>query len=323
MPTILIADDSDARRRIISSVLQRAGFDVVAVVDGVEAVQCVFRARPDLVILDAQMPRLSGHVVTRLLKDDWQTNDIPVVIITSHETAGDRYRGEQSGADGFLAKDFGAAQLVATVEDVLAASQAQRQGEPVTTMEPVDLADEDVLARVSELLDRKLFEAKICADITKIGSEVHGFEETIAAVLEGLGRLVDFDLAAVCLLDTRIAYLTVSRASSHRQYLDFCAATADVAGNLIGHPVMVTDLVPRVADPMGLLGSDDEDGLAAFLSVPLWAAGRLLGCLAVSSATAGAFSDSAVDALRLIEQPVAVVISNAQLTDLSPVASVA
>ena len=106
MPTVLIADDSPTLRRIVSSVLERAGYTVVIAEDGVEAVQGAFRSQPDAIILDVQMPRLSGYVAARLLKDDWQTAEIPVVLLTSLDAASDRYWGAQTGADRFLTKDF-------------------------------------------------------------------------------------------------------------------------------------------------------------------------------------------------------------------------
>src|SRR6476619_698644 len=145
MPTVVIADDSPTLRRIVSSVLTRDGFEVVAAEDGVEAVQAVFRTMPDAVILDVQMPRVSGYVAARLLKDDWQTADIPVVLLTSLDAASDRYWGEHVG-------------------------------------------DDDVLGRVCDLLDRKLFEASVAAEMTAIAADVQGFEETVAAVLDVLSK---------------------------------------------------------------------------------------------------------------------------------------
>src|SRR4051794_37545139 len=130
MPTVVIADDSPTLRRIVTSVLSREGFDVVPAEDGVEAVQTVFRTMPDVVILDVQMPRVSGYVATRLLKDDWQTADIPVILLPSLDAASDRYWGVQTGADRYLTKDFEAPQLVAAVRDVLAAGERSRDGRP-------------------------------------------------------------------------------------------------------------------------------------------------------------------------------------------------
>src|SRR5438552_13672482 len=128
MPTVVIADDSATLRRIVSSVLTRDGFEVVQAEDGVEAVQTVLRTMPDAVILDVQMPRVSGYVAARVLKDDWQTADIPVILLTSLDAATDRYWGALVGADRFLSKDFEAPQLVLAVREVVRAADESRGG---------------------------------------------------------------------------------------------------------------------------------------------------------------------------------------------------
>jgi CheY-like chemotaxis protein len=313
MPTVLIADDSPTLRRIVSTVLERSGYQVVTAEDGVEAVQGAFRTQPDAVILDVQMPRLSGYVAARLLKDDWQTADVPIILLTSLDAASDRYWGKQTGADRFLTKDFEAPELVDAVAEVIAAADEARGGRPPLRTDPVAVSDDEVMARVSELLDRKLFEASVAAEVTQIAADVRGFEETVAAVLGVLGRIVDYDLAAVCMLDDKVTYLTVARESSHQQYTEFFGAIADAATQVTGVPVQVGDLVPRVADPHGHLGQDDEGRMATFLSMPLRAGGRVVGCLALSSATKNAFGETSLNTLRLVEQPSAVVISNARL----------
>ena len=61
--------------------------------DGVQAVQAVLRTMPDLVILDVQMSKVSGYVAGRLLKDSWQTSEVPVLFLTSLNAACDRYWG--------------------------------------------------------------------------------------------------------------------------------------------------------------------------------------------------------------------------------------
>ncbi|MDQ1626486.1 MAG: hypothetical protein QOI54_230 [Actinomycetota bacterium] len=313
MPTVLIADDSPTLRRIVSTVLERAGYTIVTAEDGVEAVQAAFRHQPDAIILDVQMPRLSGYVAARLLKDDWQTTEIPLVLLTSLDAASDRYWGAQTGADRFLTKDFEAPDLVAALGEVINAADEARGGRPRMSADAVELGDDEVLARVSELLDRKLFEASVSAEVTQLAADVHGFEKTVAGVLGVLGRVVDYDMAAVCMLDDRATYLTVARESSQQQYNEFFGAIADAATQVTNAPVMVHDLLPRVADPNGLLGLDDEGRMATFLSMPLRAGGRIVGCLALSSATKNAFGEASLNTLRLVEQPAAVVISNARL----------
>lgn len=315
MPTVVIADDSPTLRKIVSSVLTREGFDVVQAEDGVEAVQAVFRTMPDAVVLDVQMPRVSGYVATRLLKDDWQTGDIPVVLLTSLDAASDRYWGAQTGADRYLTKDFEAPELVEAVREVMAAAEVRRGGAPNLRPDPVELGDGDVLGRVTDLLDRKLFETSVAAEVTALAATTQGFEHTVAGVLEVLSRFVDYDLASVLLLEERTAYVAVARETSQQHYGEFLSGAAETASQSSGAAVSVGDLAIRLADPQGHLGADDEGRMATFLSMPLRGhGGSVVGVLALSSATKNAFGETALSTLKLVEGPAAIVIDNARLT---------
>jgi CheY-like chemotaxis protein len=308
MPTIVVADDSPTLRRIVGTVLEREGYRVITANDGVEALQAVYREQPDAIVTDVQMPRVSGYVVARLLKDDWQTAHIPVLLLTSLDAAGDRYWGGHVGADRFLTKDFEAPELVEAVRSLVDESPTAGGARP----DPVELTADDVLGRVCDLLDRKLFEAAVAAEVSSIAADVHGFEESVAAVLDVLARVVDYDLASVLMLDDRVAYLTVARETSQAQYAEFFSAIADAATQVGGSPVGVTDLAPRVADPHGWLGADDEGRMATFLSMPLRAGGRTIGVVALSSSAKNAFGETALSTLRLVESPAAVVIGGAR-----------
>src|SRR5439155_19199313 len=136
-------------------------------------------------------------------------------------------------------------------------------------------SEDDVVGRLCDILDRKLFESQVAAEVTAVAADVHGFEETVAALLGILARIVDYDLAAVMMLDDRTTYLTVAREASTEQYHHFFRAVADAATQSSGYEVTPADLVPRVADPQGLLGAD-EGGMATFLSMPHRAPGRIV-----------------------------------------------
>lgn len=327
MSTVVIADDSPTLRRIVSAVLSRAGFDVVVAMDGVQAVQAVFRTQPDAVVIDVQMPRMSGTVAARVLKDQWQTADIPVVMLTSLDGASDRYWGAQTGADLYLTKDFKAPELVIAVGEVMTAAVARRGDRPPVRPEPMELSDDDVLARVCGLLDRKLFEASVTAEVTAISTTAEGFENTVAALLGLLARFVDFDLAAVLLAQEGVAYVAVARPAAHPQYTDFLAASADGLTAATGTDCVSAALDVRIADPAGLLVADPEDlptgaagaRMATFLSIPLRGyGGRVVGVLTVSSATKNAFGEGALTALRLVAEPAAIVVDRARLARVEP-----
>jgi CheY-like chemotaxis protein len=313
MPTVVIADDSATLRRIVTSVLTREGFEVVTAEDGVEAVQAVFRVRPDAVVLDVQMPRVSGYVAARLLKDDWQTSDIPIVLLTSLDAASDRYWGAQTGADRYLTKDFEAPELIAAVNEAMASAEAARGGRPAMRPDPIELDSDDVLSRVCDLLDRKLFETSVAAEVTGIAATAKGFEDTVAHVLGVLQRFVDNDLAGVLLLEERSAYVAIAREASQAHYGEFLVAAVDALAAATSTSLAVADLEPRVMDPDENLGAE-EGRMATFLSMPLRGhGGRVIGVLALSSAAKNAFSETALGTLRLVEDPAAIVIDNARL----------
>lgn len=315
MPTVVIADDSATLRRIVTTVLTREGFDVVAAEDGLEAVQAVFRSQPDAVVLDVQMPRLSGYVAARLLKDDWQTAGIPVIMLTSLDTATDRYWGVQTGADRYLTKDFQAPELVEAVREVLAAAAEKRGGAPDLRPDAVELTDDDVMTRVCDLLDRKLFETSVAAEVTALAATARGFEHTVAGVLDVLRRFVDFDMASVVLAEERAAYVSIAQQTSHVHYYEQIRAAMDALVSSTGVDTAVAELDVRMMDPDRLLSDEEDSPMATFLSMPLRGhGGQVIGVIALSSATKNAFGETALSTLRLVEGPAAIVIDNARLS---------
>jgi CheY-like chemotaxis protein len=320
---VVVADDSPTLRRVVSSILTREGFEVVAVAeDGLEAVQAANLHQPDAVVMDVQMPRLSGYVAARLLKEDWATADIPVVLLTSLDAASDRYWGEQAGADRYLTKDFQSGDLGPAVREVIAAAHTARGG-PRVYPDPEELDADEILERVCEVFDRTLFQTSLAASMTQLAATCPDLESTAAGVLGVVGAVVESALAGVVLVAERTAYITVSRGISQAHYRDFLRRTADVISTSIGAPFPVEQLTVRIADAGGLLGQVDdplEADLATFLTMPLRGAGAagpgsVVGVLALSASIPDAFGDAALTTLRLLEAPAGLVVDNGRLRE--------
>jgi DNA-binding response OmpR family regulator len=316
---IVIADDSPTLRRIVTSVLSKEGHEVIAVEDGIQAVQAVLREQPDAVVLDVQMPRVSGFIAARLLKDDWQTADIPVVMLTSLDAASDRYWAGQAGVDRYLTKDFEAPELAITIEEVLLAATAARGGRARLVPDTLDLSEEDVLSRVCDLLDRKLFESSVAQSVMAIAATASGLESTVAALLGVLQRFVGYDLAAVMLGDESAAYVAVGQATAREHYDAFLAAAVEGLSSYGGTSLLTSSLEVLVANAGGTVVEDPDEltgpvEMATFLSMPLRGhGGVVVGVLALSSAVKQAFGETALSTLKLIEGPAAIVIDNARL----------
>jgi two-component system chemotaxis sensor kinase CheA len=103
-PRIVVADDSLTTRSAVKALLEIAGFTVLPAGDGEEAFALVREAGCQLVVSDVQMPVLDGFALTRRIKADPKLREIPVVLVTSLDAAGDRAAGLEAGADGYLVK---------------------------------------------------------------------------------------------------------------------------------------------------------------------------------------------------------------------------
>lgn len=321
MSKIVIADDSPTLRRIVRSVLEKEGHEVIQAEDGIEAVQTVFGHQPDAVILDVQMPRVSGFIAARVLKDDWQTADIPVIMLTSLDAASDRYWAGQAGVDRYLTKDFEAPELAGTIEEVLLAGKAANGGRPPIKADPIELSEEDVLSRVCDLLDRKLFESSVAQSVTAIGATSQGLEGAVASLLGVLQRFVGYDLAAVLLGAERTAYVAVGNPTAQAHYDDFLTRSAESLSGYGGESVGAGELLTRVAQAGGTVVEDADElppgseEMSTYLSMPLRGhGGNVVGVLALSSAQENAFGETALSTLKVIASPAAMVIDNARLS---------
>lgn len=109
-----MVDDSEVIRRLIRVNLELEGFEVVTAADGAECLEVVRAVAPDVVTLDVVMPRLDGLRTAARLRAAWETAHLPIAIVSAC-TPADLERGESVGVDGYLAKPFDPADLIALV----------------------------------------------------------------------------------------------------------------------------------------------------------------------------------------------------------------
>ncbi len=112
---VLIVDDSPAQVKLIQGLLEPEGYWPVGLSDPKRVEEAIAAEKPNVILLDVVMPERNGFQVCRELKGNIKYNAIPVILVTSKDTASDRYWGEQQGADGYVTKPFTRDELLRAV----------------------------------------------------------------------------------------------------------------------------------------------------------------------------------------------------------------
>ena len=306
-PTVLVADDSPLVLRMIEKMLQGAGYGVVTAKDGLEAIEKAFAEDVSLVILDVMMPRMNGYQACRLLKSEPSTRGVPVVILTSRDQAGDRFWGLETGADHYITKDADPQGILELVRKIMAAPRPARG--------PARRDSVDILSRVNDLLDRKLFEATLVSELGRVARSLLNFDETFASVMKVLTRVVDFTVGVMAFVD--------------EDELDtFLAVQRPVASAVLEETkarLLETVLRERAGTPLAsvrarlfTLGAAEgavEKTLGGFAAYPIRTNQSLRGVLAFGGKAAARIAGDSEVFLQIAAQQANIVLENSRLFD--------
>ncbi len=116
---ILIVEDNEKNMRLISDLLSASGYAILSAVDGQQGVALAKEKKPDLILMDIEMPVMNGLEATKALKNDNNTINIPIIALTSYAMKGDKEKFLSEGCDGYLSKPFNVNELLKTVAKYL------------------------------------------------------------------------------------------------------------------------------------------------------------------------------------------------------------
>jgi two-component system cell cycle response regulator DivK len=116
---ILVVEDTEDNRQILRDLLGMAGYDIIEAQDGAEGVAKAAEHKPDLILMDVQMPVMDGFEATRRIKAVPLLKAIPVIAVTSYALSGDEDKARKAGCDGYIAKPFSPRALLAKVREIL------------------------------------------------------------------------------------------------------------------------------------------------------------------------------------------------------------
>ncbi len=116
---ILVVEDQEDNRRIMRDLLTSAGYEMIEATTGEEGVALAETHRPDLILMDIQLPGLDGYEATRRIKANPALRQIPIIAVTSYALSGDDVKAGQAGCDAYVAKPFSPRALLAKIREFL------------------------------------------------------------------------------------------------------------------------------------------------------------------------------------------------------------
>ena len=117
--TILIVEDNELNMKLFHDLLESQGYDILQTRDGVEALKIARLQKPDLILMDIQLPEVSGPEVTKWIKEDDDIKQIPVIAVTAFAMKGDEEKFRDGGCEAYIAKPISVTGFLATVERFL------------------------------------------------------------------------------------------------------------------------------------------------------------------------------------------------------------
>ena len=117
--TILIVEDNELNMKLFQDLLVANGYRTLQTKDGYEALKIVRKERPDLVLMDIQLPEVSGLAITKQIKEDEELKSIPVIAVTAFAMKGDEERIRQGGCEAYISKPISVPRFIETIKSYL------------------------------------------------------------------------------------------------------------------------------------------------------------------------------------------------------------
>ena len=193
---VLVVEDNLVNQKVVAAVLTRHGFRVALAVNGREAMSAMNREVPDLILMDVQMPEIDGLTTARLIRENPQWQQVPIVALTAHAMQGDRERCLQAGMNDYLSKPVAPVALVECVRRHLltprrkagpaqakpAAVAAERPATPVAPEESIDAGMARLFVQLAPERLERIREAATRLDVVTLQAQAH----KLASAAEGV-----------------------------------------------------------------------------------------------------------------------------------------
>lgn len=311
---VLLADDNRLVVKVTGSILEQAGYKVDVAWDGIEAAIKAFSLLPDLMILDVEMPKIKGYQVCRLLKEDQLTSWMPVIMLTGREHQSDMFWGLKTGADAYITKGFKPEHLLEKVNELLSRAGEYEDARELSRKRKKSVTEDYVIDKITDLLDRKLYETTILNDIASLSGSLQDFPETVNSVFEILNNLFNYNSGSVLFLAEQELYLYINHPGTAEALEDLAQETLRAATGYawqVNDPTLIERVVigeERLADAPA-----EKQPAPAYVHIPLTAHKTVIGVLVAAGPSTPAFRRDAPAILNMVSNELTMILDNARL----------
>lgn len=290
---LLVIEDSPTQLLTIKRTLEGEGYIILDAKNGAEGLARAYNELPDLIISDVVMTGVNGYQLCRLVKNDPDLSDTPVILLTKLDGSIDRFWGLKCGAERYIPKEPGFPNLIRAVREILAESKVQPRlrvvSAPARSPTP-----EEINNRLNQLLERLLFEATIVDEVRRIGEDILDLEVITEKLFALLGSIVSYQSCALVVNQGRFSTLMVDLAKDSEE-------------------AQLKSYVSRVALQLGLPPlSEEVNRNTSFpenaLTQPIDMAGLRLGLLIVIPYPHQSYKPGDQKVVRLIGEQLSIVL---------------
>lgn len=292
--TILVVDDTEANRTIVSSLLQHGGFQVLLAENGRLALNVIQVVLPDLILLDVMMPELDGFETCRRLKENELTRDIPVIFMTSLSATEDKLKGFNAGAVDYITRPLSQRELVARITTHLK----------------------------NKILTQSLKQhAQFMETMNEIGRALTGtldLREVLNLILDEMRSIVAYDRGAVLIYQDESLEFVAARGFPSDTGLLYSTISLSDDSNDVFHQIFHTKRPLSISNPSsypGWLEQSFAQTPAAWLGLPLIHQENVIGILSLARDSAATFASYQIDMAAAFASQAALALKNARLYD--------
>ncbi len=316
---VLLVDDSDLIRGVVTEHLESKGYEVVSASNGLEGILSVYRELPDIVVTDVEMPKLQGYQMSRLMKSRRGVKDIPVIMHTSLSEDRDKFWASSSGADGFITKDFDNLEVIdEKIEQLLSGSEGRRD-EEVIREDAKEMDETAAMEMLGNLFDKELFQSVILNRLSEVVKYMGSLSISALEILKLLGKVCETHLSVLIIHyhNDALVYTLPSREVHEGDTEKFIQLSLQDFQGQMGE-TKINEVKKSI---YGIEDREDWqqtriDGkrLSSYFSLPLRGKGEsVIGTVHVGNLTNNYFSSMITDNIEVFVRGAGVVLENAIL----------